>query len=264
MDGNRMDPWKIVEMSRDRRRLSARDYIENVFASFYELHGDRGFGDDPAILCGPAYLDRQPVMLICQNRGRTQEEAEACRYGMSEPEGYRKALRFMKQAEKFHIPVVCLIDTPGAFSGIEAEYRGQGSAIAHNLLEMVRLRTPVISVIIGQGGSGGALGLAISDRVYMLGNATYSILSPEGFANILFKDATRMEEAARLMHITAGDLLPLRVIDGIIAEDENGNWNAPETTYRSMREILRRELAELSSMEIDALVTARQRRFRSY
>ena len=258
------DPWKIVEMSRDPRRLTARDYIENVFSSFIELHGDRFFGDDPAMLCGPAWLEDRPVMLLTQNRGRTEEEARICRHGMPEPEGYRKAMRLMKQAEKFRIPVVCLIDTPGAFSGIEAEHRGQGSAIANSLKEMISLATPIISVVIGQGGSGGALALAVANHVYILRNATYSILSPEGFANILYKDATRKEEAARQMHITAEDLLRLGIVEGMIDEDDDGNWNDPERSYSSMRKILTEDLDRLCAKAPEELIRDRMKRFRTY
>ena len=255
------DPWKIVELSRDTKRLTARDYIENVFSSFFELHGDRFYGDDPAMLCGPAWLDDHPVMLLTQNRGRTEEESRLCRYGMPEPEGYRKAMRLMQQAEKFHIPVISLIDTPGAFSGIEAEYRGQGSAIANSLKMMVHLKTPVISVVIGQGGSGGALALALADCVFMLRNATYSILSPEGFANILYKDATRKEEAARQMHMTAEELLQLGIVEGIVDEDDNGNWNDPARSYNSLRKILLENLQRLTGMDPDELIRNRKNRF---
>ncbi len=264
MTEQKRNPWRIVELSRDKRRLTSRDYIENVFSSFYELHGDRLYGDDPALLCGPAWLDDYPVMLLTQNRGRTEEEAQLCRYGMPSPEGYRKALRLMTQAEKFHIPVICLIDTPGAFSGIEAEYRGQGSAIAHSLKYMTCLKTPVISVVIGQGGSGGALALAVADHVYILRNATYSILSPEGFANILYKDVSRKEEAARQMHITPEELLQLGVVEGIIDEDDDGNWNDPERSYRSMKEILLRDLEILTGKTVDELISNRRKRFRSF
>ncbi|MBQ9064495.1 MAG: acetyl-CoA carboxylase carboxyl transferase subunit alpha [Blautia sp.] len=264
MTEQKRDPWKIVELSRDKRRLTSRDYIENVFSSFFELHGDRLYGDDPAILCGPAWLDDYPVMLLTQNRGRTPEEAEKCRYGMPAPEGYRKALRLMAQAEKFHIPLINLIDTPGAFSGIEAEYRGQGSAIAHSLRYMIRLGTPVISIVIGQGGSGGALALAVADHVYMLRNATYSILSPEGFANILYKDVSKKEEAARQMQITSEELLQLGVVEGIIDEDDNGNWNDPERTYRSMKETLLEDLGVLTGKTTEELLENRRKRFRSF
>lgn len=264
MTGQKRDPWRIVELSRDTRRLSARDYIENVFSSFFELHGDRFYGDDPAMLCGLAWLDDYPVMLLTQNRGRTEEEARLCRFGMPEPEGYRKARRLMKHAEKFHIPVICLIDTPGAFSGIEAEHRGQGSAIAYSLREMLGLATPVISIVIGQGGSGGALALAVANHVYMLRNATYSILSPEGFANILYKDATRKEEAARQMHITAEELLQMGVVEGIVDEDDDGNWNDPGRSYRSMREILLENLEKLVRKSPEELIRERKSRFRSF
>ena len=264
MTEQKRDPWKIVEISRDKRRLSARDYIENVFSSFFELHGDRYFGDDPAMLCGPAWLDNFPVMLLTQNRGKTDEEAQKCRYGMPQPEGYRKALRLMRQAEKFHIPVVSLVDTPGAFSGIEAEHRGQGSAIANSLKELIGLKTPAVSVVIGQGGSGGALALAVADHVYILRNATYSILSPEGFANILYKDPTRKEEAARQMHITAEELLQLGVVEGIIDEDDDGNWNDPERSYRSMKEILLNDIEMLMQKDSEELIRNRKNRFRTF
>ena len=258
------DPWKIVELSRDTKRLTARDYIENVFSSFFELHGDRFYGDDPAMLCGPAWLDDHPVMLLTQNRGRTEEESRLCRYGMPEPEGYRKAMRLMQQAEKFHIPVISLIDTPGAFSGIEAEYRGQGSAIANSLKMMVHLKTPVISVVIGQGGSGGALALALADCVFMLRNATYSILSPEGFASILWKDGNRAKEAAGVMKITAQDLKELHVVEDIIPEYGGADEDALSSIANYMKGHMKEFLRAQNGKSGEHLAQERYERFRAF
>lgn len=258
------DNWEVVKLARDPNRLRGSDFARNVFHDFFELHGDRAFGDDPAMIGGPAYLDDQPVMLLFQERGRTQEDEKKRNYGMLEPEGYRKALRLIKQAEKFHLPVVCMVDTPGAYSGIEAEYRGQANAIAFCLQELSRTKTPVISIILSVGGSGGALALAVAGAVYMFENAIYSILSPESFANILYKDPTKKVEAARVMKITAQDLYRLGVIDGIIPEGTEGNWKNPEESYRAVKEILQKELKLLSGLSPEKLVAYRQARYRLY
>ena len=258
------DRWEIVKLARDPNRLRGSDFIKNVFSGFIELHGDRAYGDDHALRCGFAYLNERPVMLIVQDRGRGYEEEKARNFGMPEPEGYRKVLRQIKHAEKFGLPVICLIDTPGAYAGIGAEYRGQASAIAFCLKELATLRSPVVSVILGEGGSGGALALGAAGTVYMFENAVYSILSPESFANILFKDTTRKVEAARSMKITARDLYSLGVIDGIIPEDPEGNWKHPEESYNMVREILEKELDTLSCIKPDQLVKYRQARYRLY
>lgn len=212
--------WERVKLSRSQSRCTARDYIEAVFDDFLELHGDRAFRDDGAIVGGVATLDGMPVTVIGQQKGRSTKENISCNFGMVSPEGYRKALRLMKQAEKFHRPIVCFVDTPGAACGIGAEERGQGEAIARNLYEMSDLKVPVLSIVIGEGGSGGALGLAVANEVWMMENATYSILSPEGFASILWKDGKRAKEASGIMKITAEDLKELGVIEWIVPEKE--------------------------------------------
>ena len=214
-----MTAWEKVEAARDSKRLTSLDYIETIFDSFMELHGDRAFRDDGAVVGGLAVLDGQPVTVIGVQKGRNTKDNITRNFGMPSPEGYRKALRLMKQAEKFNRPVICFIDTPGAFCGIEAEERGQGEAIARNLLEMSDLKVPVLSIVIGEGGSGGALALGVANEVWMMENATYSILSPEGFASILWKDSKKAKEAAEVMKITAKDLLELGIVEQVIPED---------------------------------------------
>ena len=212
--------WEHVQLSRRADRPTALDYIEELFDDFMELHGDRYFGDDGASIGGIAMFHGQAVTVIGQQKGKTTKENISRNFGMPSPEGYRKALRLMKQAELFGRPVICFVDTPGAFCGIEAEERGQGEAIARNLFELSDLKVPVLSVVIGEGGSGGALAMAVANEVWMMENAIYSVLSPEGFASILWKDSKRAQEAAEVMRITAGDLLKLRIIDKVIPERE--------------------------------------------
>lgn len=215
---NKISAWERVKIARGTERPTSIDYISHIFDRFLELHGDRYCRDDGAIVGGIATIDGIPVTVIGQQKGRNIKQNMKRNFGMPNPEGYRKALRLMKQAEKFHRPVVCFVDTPGAFCGIEAEMRGQGEAIAKNLYEMSSLKTPILSIVIGEGGSGGALALAVADEVWMLENATYSILSPEGFASILWKDSKRADEAAGIMKITGEDLLELKIIDQVIPE----------------------------------------------
>src|SRR5256885_700825 len=217
-----LTPMQRVQVARHPKRPYALDYLRSVFSDFVELHGDRLFRDDPAIVGGWARLDGQTVMAIGHQKGRDTKENLRRNFGMAHPEGYRKALRLMKLAEKFHAPVVTLVDTPGAYPGIGAEERGQAEAIAHNLLEMAGLRTPILTAIIGEGGSGGALGVGLGDRVLMLENAVYSVISPEGCAAILWKDASQRERAAEALKITAQDLLQLGVIDEIVPEPPGG------------------------------------------
>lgn len=215
----KMTAWDRVMAARASERLTALDYIHEIFSDFEEFHGDRHVDDDGATVGGIAYLDECPITVIGQQKGRTTKENITRNFGMPSPEGYRKALRLMKQAEKFHRPVICLIDTPGAYCGLEAEEHGQGQAIAENLYEMSTLKTPILSLVIGEGGSGGALALGIADEVWMMENSVYSILSPEGFASILWKDSRRAEEAAAVMRMRAMDLKELRVIEKIIPEE---------------------------------------------
>lgn len=212
--------WERVKIARGNERPTSIDYIGHIFDRFLELHGDRLCRDDGAIVGGIAMINGIPVTVIGQQKGRNIKQNMKRNFGMPYPEGYRKALRLMKQAEKFHRPVICFVDTPGAFCGIEAEMRGQGEAIARNLYEMSALKVPILSIVIGEGGSGGALALAVANEVWMLENSTYSILSPEGFASILWKDSKRADEAADIMKITASDLLDLQIVDRVIMEKE--------------------------------------------
>lgn len=214
-----IDAWDKVRASRMSNRPTSRDYMKEMFKHFYELHGDRVYGEDGAIIGGIAMFGKQPVTVIGQQKGRNTKENIVRNFGMPSPDGYRKALRLMKQAEKFHRPIICFVDTPGAFCGIEAEERGQGEAIARNLMEISGIKTPILSVMIGEGGSGGALAMAVANEVWMLENATYSVLSPEGFATILWRDSKRASEAANIMKITAKDLKDLDVIDKVIPEN---------------------------------------------
>lgn len=254
----------IVKIARKTTRPTALDYINYIFENFIELHGDRSFGDDKAIVGGIASLEDRPVTVIGIQKGKTTEENIDRNFGQPHPEGYRKALRLMKQAEKFGRPVVTFINTSGAFCGVGAEERGQGEAIARNLFEMSNLSVPVIAIIIGEGGSGGALALAVADRVWILENSIYSILSPEGFASILWKDAKRASEAAEIMKITAKDLLELKVADKIIKEAEGGAHNDFAFTANIIKKNLVKELEALSKMELSALLDERFLRFREF
>lgn len=220
-----LEPWDRVQIARGVNRLTAFDYINLIFEDFMEMHGDRLYGDDGAIVGGIAYLNNRPVTIIAEQKGRNTKENITRNFGMPNPEGYRKALRLMKQAEKFHRPVICFVDTPGAFCGLGAEERGQGEAIARNLMEMSALKVPILSIIIGEGGSGGALALAVANEVWMMENSIYSILSPEGFASILWKDSKKAEQASKVMKITAKDLLELGMIENVILEPNGGVEN---------------------------------------
>jgi acetyl-CoA carboxylase carboxyl transferase subunit alpha len=233
-----LTPWQTVQVARHEDRPLIKDYIQNVFSEFVELHGDRCFGDDRGIIGGFAVLDDQRVMLIGHQKGRTVEENVACNFGMANPDGYRKALRLMKLAEKFHLPVICLVDTPGAYPGIEAEARGQAEAIARNLTEMAVLETPIIAVVTGEGGSGGALGIGVGDVNLMLSYSVYSVISPEGCASILWRDAEKSPEAAESLKLTAGSLLELGVIDGIIPEPPGGAHRHRDEVMASVKDTL--------------------------
>lgn len=249
-------PYAVVKLARDSARPTGLDYINNIFKGFLELHGDRRFADDPAIVGGIAWLKETAVTVIAIEKGHTAKERSHRNFGAPHPEGYRKALRLMKQAEKFGRPVICFVDTSGAYCGIGAEERGQGQAIAENLLEMSTLCVPVIAVLIGEGGSGGALALAVGDRVWMLDNAVYSVISPEGCASILWKDAKKAEEAAAGLKLTAQDAKNLGIIERILPEKEIGK----KAFYDRIRTALTEELGELSS-DPD-LVQKRYDRFR--
>ena len=252
-----------VALARHPQRPNITDYIDGLFTDFFEQRGDRACREDPAILGGIALFHGRPVTVIGTRKGKTLEENLRCNFGMPGPEGYRKALRLMKQAEKFRRPIFTFIDTAGAYPGLEAEEHGQGEAIARNLFEMSRLTVPVIAVVTGEGNSGGALALAVADRVLMLENAVYAILSPEGFASILWKDAQRSGEAAELMRLTAPELKKLGIIDGIVREPEGGAQTNHGEMLRSMDRVLLRELTPLLKESGTALAEQRCRKFRA-
>lgn len=251
-----MPAYERVKLARDSARPTGLDYIRRIFKGFTELHGDRRFADDPAVVGGIAWLEDKPVTIIAIEKGHTAKDRAYRNFGAPHPEGYRKALRLMKQAEKFGRPVICFIDTSGAYCGIGAEERGQGQAIAENLVEMTTLCVPVISVLIGEGGSGGALALAVADRVWMLQNAVYSVISPEGCASILWKDSSKAESAAASLRLTAEDAKSLGVIEKILSENDIGK----KEFYDRIRALLIGELKELSD-DMD-LIGKRYERFR--
>ena len=257
-----MSSWEKVNIARHKDRPTGSYYIKNIFDDFIELHGDRNFGDDAAIIGGIGYLNKIPVTVIAITKGANTKENIKRNFGMPKPEGYRKALRLMKQAEKFHRPVICFIDTPGAFCGVEAEERGQGEAIARNLMEMSRLKTPIISVLMGEGGSGGALALAVCDKVLMLEHAIYSILSPEGFASILWKDGSKAKYAAEVMKITAQDLYQFKIIDKIVKEPYGGAHRNPKRMALKLKKELIESLESIKDIEIETLVSERYNKFR--
>ncbi len=262
MSASSLSAAQRVAIARDPNRPGVQDYISNLFTDFFPLKGDRLCGEDASILGGIARFHGQPVTVIGTRKGKNLNENLAYNFGMPNPEGYRKALRLMKQAEKFGRPIFTFVDTPGAYPGLEAEAHGQGEAIARNLLEMSRLTVPVIAVILGEGNSGGALALAVANRVLMLEHAVYSVLSPEGFASILWKDAARSAEACEMMKLTSQDLLALGVIDDIIPEPKDGAHTAPEIAYRRMDAALTRHLAELNKESKIALTSSRYQKFR--
>lgn len=262
-DIKKVSAWEKLAIARMAERPTSLDFIQNIFDSFIELHGDREFRDDPSIIGGIAKINGIAVTVIGQERGRNTKEKIKRNFGMPHPEGYRKALRLMKQAEKFNRPVICFIDTQGAYPGVGAEERGQGEAIAKNIMEMSRLKTPVISIVIGEGESGGALALAVADEVWMLENAIYSILSPEGFASILWKDSKRAEEAADVMKITSEHLQKFGIIDKIINEPEQGAHKNPEQAAENVKEALLEALPNLINKNKETLVRDRYYKFRN-
>lgn len=254
------DVSRILKEARDQGRLTALDFAQGIFDDFIELHGDRNFRDDGAIIGGIGRLNGQAVTVVGIQKGRNLQDNLNRNFGQPHPEGYRKALRLMKQAEKFGRPVVTFINTAGAYPGVGAEERGQGEAIARNLMEMSNLKVPIIAIIIGEGGSGGALALAVADKVWMLENTIYSILSPEGFATILWKDGSRSEEAAELMKITSGELLNMGIVDKVIPE--RGYFTSE--IIEAIKTAIVDELAELSQLSTEDLLEARYQRFRKY
>lgn len=251
--------YERVKAARSADRPTGLDYVNYIFSDFVELHGDRRFADDAAIVGGIARLGDRPVTVIAIEKGHNTKDRMARNFGMPHPEGYRKALRLMRQAEKFHRPVICFVDTAGAYCGIGAEERGQGQAIAENLVAMSGLKTPILSVLIGEGGSGGALALAVADRVFMLENAVYSVISPEGCASILWKDAARAEEAASCLKLTAHDALAMGITEEVIPEDQLGTPGF----YDDLAFKLRQALGALEGLTVEQLLEARYQRFRS-
>jgi acetyl-CoA carboxylase carboxyl transferase subunit alpha len=254
--------WDRVLLARHPKRPHSLDYIQRLFTNFREVHGDRFFGDDHAIVAGMAWFDERPVMVIGQQKGRDTKQKVYRNWGMPKPEGYRKAMRVMEMAAKFARPIICLVDTLGAYPGLDAEERGQAEAIAYNLREMSRLTVPVIIVVIGEGGSGGALGIAVGNRVYMLENAWYSVISPESCAAIIYRDSGRAPEAAAALKITAPDLLRLGLIDGIIPEPGEGAHTDLDAAAEAVRATLRSSLAELSGLTARQLIDDRYDKFR--
>lgn len=259
---SKLNDWDKVSIARHPERPYALDYINEITTDFVELHGDRLFGDDSAVVGGLCRIDDKKFMVIGIQKGRTVEEKIERNFGMSNPEGYRKALRLMKMAEKFHIPVLTLIDTSGAYPGMEAEERGQGEAIARNLMEMSGLKTPIIAVVIGEGGSGGALALGVADRVYMMEHSIYSVISPEGCAAILFKDGGLAEKAAKNLKISAQNLKKLGVIDDIIPEPFGGAHKNPKCAEINLKKVVLLSISELEKIKIDTLLENRYNKFR--
>lgn len=262
-EGN-LTAWEKVEIARNPNRPTALDYVDNIFDEFMELHGDRTCTDDKAIVCGLARIGEQNYTIIAEQKGRNTRENIERNFGMPNPESYKKGIRFMKQAEKFNRPIITFIDTKGAYPGIQAEERGQGEAIARSMFELSNLKTPVIAIVIGEGSSGGALALGVADQILMLENSIYSILSPEGYASILWKDGSRKEEAAEKMKLTAEDLLGFKVIDEIIKEPAGG---VERNSVQEVASILKTRIMEitkdLKSKNIDTLVRERYEKFRN-
>ena len=256
--------WEKVKAVRQVERPAATDYMEYIFDTFVEAHGDRYFQDDAAIVGGVAFLDGQPVTVIADVKGKDMKECQKRNFGMPMPEGYRKALRLMKQAEKFNRPIISFVNTPGAFCGIEAEERGQGEAIARNLLEMSALKVPVLCILIGEGGSGGALATAVGNEVWMMENATYSILSPEGFASILWKDSNKAQEASEVMNITAQDLKRLGVIEEIVPEFGGADKKSVEAIGEYMKEHIKLFLEKYQGITGEEIAEQRYQRFRNF
>ena len=255
--------WQKVQIARASNRKTSLDYIEKIFDEFIELHGDRQFKDDKAIVCGLARIGNQNFTIIAEQKGRTTKENIERNFGMPNPESYRKAIRFMKQAEKFGRPIMTFIDTKGAYPGIEAEEKGQGEAIAKSMFEMAKLRVPIISIVIGEGSSGGALAIGVANKVLMLENAIYSILSPEGYSSILWKDASRFKEAAEKMKLTAKDLLELKVIDKIIKEPKEYNEENFKRIADSLKKEIQKEIEQMKYLNESQIVENRYMKFRN-
>ncbi len=255
--------WQKVEIARNPKRKTSIEYIEQIFDEFIELHGDRNFKDDQAIICGLGRIGNQSYTIIAEQKGRTTKENVLRNFGMPNPESYRKAIRFMKQAEKFNHPVITFIDTKGAYPGVGAEERGQGEAIAKSMFEMAKLKVPVISIVIGEGSSGGALAIGVSNKIYMLENAIYSILSPEGYSSILWKDSSRYEEAAEKMKLTANDLYEMKVIDTIIPEPIEMQESDFDKVAKTIKNEIKKDVEKMQKQTKDAIVEQRYQKFRN-
>lgn len=258
----KLTAYERLLLIREKNRPTIWDYIPMIFDEYYEMHGDRLFGDDGAITGGIALFEGKPVTVVAQVKGRNLAENQKSNFAMPHPEGYRKALRLIRQAEKFHRPVICFIDTPGAYCGIGAEERGQGEAIARNLYELISVRTPIFSIVLGEGGSGGALALGVGDELAMMENAIYSVISPRGFASILWKDASREKQAANVMKITAEDLVQFGICDHIIKEPGGGAHKNPGGAAQGIRSYLSEAIARKSQIPLDILLQTRYDRFR--
>ena len=257
-----LTPWQKTQVARHPARPYTLDYVGALFTEFTELHGDRRFADDPALVCGFAFYKERPVAVVGHQKGRDTKQKIYRNFGMPKPEGYRKALRIMKLAEKYARPIITFVDTPGAYPGLDAEERGQAEAIAYNLREMAGLKVPIIVNVAGEGGSGGALAIAVGDRINMLEHAVYSVISPEGCASILWRDPRRAPEAANAMKITASDLAALGLVDEIVPEPAGGAHTEPETLFRTLDAIIEAQLRELSALSGEALTAARYEKFR--
>jgi acetyl-CoA carboxylase carboxyl transferase subunit alpha len=255
-----LTPWQVAQLARHPQRPYTLDYIPKIFTEFEELHGDRLYADDEAVVAGPARLNQRPVMVIGQQKGRDTKERVRRNYGMPKPEGYRKALRLMKMAERFEMPIITLIDTPGAYPGVESEERNQSEAIARNLFEMATLRVPVISVVIGEGGSGGALAIGVCDRLLMLQYSVYSVISPEGCASILWKSADKRELAADAMGLTADRLKAQKLVDDVIAEPLGGAHRDPDSTASALKLALEKAVDDLVALPLEQLLLKRRQR----
>ncbi len=260
---NQLTPWQKVEIARNPKRKTSIEYIEQIFDEFIELHGDRNFKDDQAIICGLGRIGNQSYTIIAEQKGRTTKENVLRNFGMPNPESYRKAIRFMKQAEKFNRPVITFIDTKGAYPGVGAEERGQGEAIAKSMFEMAKLKVPVISIVIGEGSSGGALAIGVSNKIYMLENAIYSILSPEGYSSILWKDSSRYKEAAEKMKLTANDLYEMKVIDTIISEPIEMQESDFEKVAKTIKNEIKKDIEKMQKQTKEAIVEQRYQKFRN-
>ena len=255
--------WQKVEIARNPKRKTSIEYIEQIFDEFIELHGDRNFKDDQAIICGLGRIGNQSYTIIAEQKGRTTKENVLRNFGMPNPESYRKAIRFMKQSEKFNRPVITFIDTKGAYPGVGAEERGQGEAIAKSMFEMAKLKVPVISIVIGEGSSGGALAIGVSNKIYMLENAIYSILSPEGYSSILWKDSSRYKEAAEKMKLTANDLYEMKVIDTIIPEPIEMQESDFDKVAKTIKNEIKKDVEKMQKQTKDAIVEQRYQKFRN-